>query len=162
MIGVCLSQDLPRGGWTSAASKVLSQEITDLIKSYPSPSPFSTSSLTLYVTFFFCSPLYRFPLYLSVHLLLSPFFTPLYITYIFLLALFSLTFLFSLSPHPPHRTSPLSSPPLPLGHKELIQPPVPESYLNFSCVSRPAAELWQSLRDPVTLGVHEEEMQDIL
>lgn len=49
VIGVCLSQDLPRGGWTSAASEVLSHEITDLIKSSPSPSPFP--HLPLYVTF---------------------------------------------------------------------------------------------------------------
>ncbi|TNN58851.1 hypothetical protein EYF80_030924 [Liparis tanakae] len=45
------------------------------------------------------------------------------------------------------------------GHKERIQPPVPESYLNVRYVSRPAAELHQGSREPVTLG---EEIQEIL
>ncbi len=134
VIGVCLSQDLPRGGWTSAASEVLSHEITDLIKSSPSPSPFSTSCLSMWLPL--CLPLSSTPSLYSF----------LYITSIFLL-----DFLFSLSHHP----TPLSSPPLPLGHKEPIQPPVPESYLNFSYVSQPAAELYQSSRDPVTLGARD-------
>lgn len=53
----------------------------------------------------------------------------------------SLTLLFILSHLPFTHPSPfiLPSPPLPLGHWEHIQPPVPESYLNLSYVSQPAA-----------------------
>lgn len=48
--GVCLSQDLPGGGWTSANSKVLSHEITGVIKPSLSPALFSTSSLSMWLS----------------------------------------------------------------------------------------------------------------
>lgn len=107
VIGVGLSQDLPGGGWTSAASEVLSHEITDLIKSSPSPSPFSTSLLSMWL-----SP--RLPLSSTPSLSVGSLFlyTLLSCTShtFFLLALFSLTFLVSFS-HPHHTSPLLSSPP---------------------------------------------------
>lgn len=159
VMGVCLNRTSQEAGG-HLLPQVLSQEITDLIKSPPSPSSFSTSSITL---------LYLFPLYLSLSIpclhfnILS---SDLHITHIFNLARFSLTFLFSIPPRPPPPAptiTPPLSPPLPCLYRSYWADPTSCSWVLLKlqlCQLASAAELYQSPRDPVTLGVPEEEMQD--
>lgn len=113
-----------------------------------SPSPYHPSD------FFLLSPLHLLLLH-PLFLFLKPsppFPSSLHITHIYSLTAPSLTSVFSnpLTSSLPHLLS--SPPPLPPGHKEVIQPPVPESYLNFSYGSQPTAEPSQSPRDPLTLN----------
>lgn len=138
VIGVCLSQDLPGGGWTSATSKVLSHEITGVIKPSLSPALFSTSS-TLSMWLSPCVSL-SFTSSLSVPFSSTPSFPIHHTPFSFLLDA-------PLKPvSPPPHPHPLAS----IGHKERIQHLFSESYLNFSYVSWPAAELYRSPWDSVT------------
>lgn len=163
VIGVCFCQELPWGGWTSAASEVLSHEITDLIESSPSQLPFSTFSFCLHLRSF---TLFSFaPLYWSLSVpwlfLYTPSFS--YTVYHIDSSPFSPWPCF-LQPLivPLYFTPPLLSPSLPLGQKKLIHGFWVLLKLQLLYVSQPAAELCLSSRGPMTLRVHREETQDSL
>lgn len=104
--GVCLSQDLPRGGWTSAASKVLSHEIAGTIKPSLSPVLFSTSLLFMWLSPCFSLSFTSF-LFLFLYTLLS------YTSHSLLFSPWRSFKACLTSPHP----HPLAS----IGHKERIK-----------------------------------------